>query len=374
MVFSIDQRRRGAIVVVAAWLAVALAPAAADAHGSSLSYLALTVRGDRVEGVLDVPAAELSRALHLDADGDGALAPGDVLKAREALGRWLVGTVRLVADGAVCAGEGGVPELQADALMVLRGTWRCPGPVTELSVATRFADTFGTGHATFARATRGEDARQGLFDDATTRLQFSFASPEPWHAAAARYLVLGVEHIFTGADHVLFLLSLVLLGARLRRVIGVATAFTAAHSVTLTAAALGWVSPTSWVVESAIAASIAWVALENIAHARRPGPGEAEPLALRLRWVLTFAFGLVHGFGFAGVLGELGLPAEHRLPALAAFNVGVEVGQVVILATVWPLLARAQRTDWYRPAAVRFASVGVLVVALYWFTDRAFLS
>jgi hydrogenase/urease accessory protein HupE len=360
-------------VALGAALLAGLLPAAARGHGSSLSYLELNVRGERVIGALDVPSPELARGLYLDADGDGALGTADLLRGQAVLAKWLLGTVRLVADGQPCEGVGGVPEMQADGLAVVRGTWTCAGPISELVVSTRFAETFGSGHATFARVARGDQARQGLFDDATTELHFSFAAPGAWREAAARYLVLGVEHIFTGLDHVLFLLSLVLLGGTLRRVVAVATAFTLAHSLTLTAAALGWASPPSRWVESAIALSIAWVAIENLVLARPAAPGSPEPLALRLRWALTFAFGLVHGFGFAGVLGELGLPQGHQALAIAAFNAGVEVGQVVILATGWPLLAWAQRRAWYRPAAVRFASVGVLSIALYWFTERAFL-
>ncbi len=152
-------------------------------------------------------------------------------------------------------------------------------------------------------------------------------------AQAREYAVLGVEHILTGYDHLAFLLALLVLAAtRPRRegiaqVLAVVTAFTVAHSITLALAVTGVVRLPSRVVESAIAASIAWVALENVL---RP--------TVRARWPVTFAFGLVHGLGFASALAETGLPSRGTALALVSFNVGVEVGQLAVVALVFPLL------------------------------------
>lgn len=351
-------------------LAAAL-PRAATAHGPGLSYLDLHVDGDTVQAALDVPASELFPLLALDADEDGLAEPEDIEVNAARLSDWLIRTVRLSSGGEACRGTREGALLRDGVLVTVAATYRCPGEVQQLELKSRLLQQLGDGHTTFVRAVRGDIEAQQVLTLQASSAQLDLSRDNPW-SAAGRFWLLGVEHIFTGIDHVLFLLALLLIGGSLGRIIAIATAFTVAHSITLSLAALGLVSLPSQLVESAIALSIGYVALENFAMARRRAPGEKEPLALRLRWVLTFAFGLIHGFGFAGVLGELGLPREHLVVSLAAFNLGVEAGQVAIVAAAWPLLRRAEQSDWYRPAGVRFASVGVFVIACYWFAERAF--
>jgi hydrogenase/urease accessory protein HupE len=146
---------------------------------------------------------------------------------------------------------------------------------------------------------------------------------------AATYLGLGVEHILLGYDHLLFVLGLLLIAANLTQLLKAITAFTAAHSITLAAAVLGIVQVPPKPVEAAIALSIAFVALEII-HARAGKIG----LAARAPWVVAFAFGLLHGFGFAGALSEIGMPERHIPVALLFFNLGVEAGQILFVAAV----------------------------------------
>jgi hydrogenase/urease accessory protein HupE len=179
------------------------------------------------------------------------------------------------------------------------------------------------------------------------------------------YLVLGMEHIFTGYDHLSFLIGLMLIAAArgLRQgtlyVLGIVTAFTAAHSVTLIAAGLGWVRLPARVVEPAIALSIAYVAVENLVV---PQP--------RRRWLLTFAFGLVHGFGFASVLHEIGLPPSGVVPSLVSFNVGVELGQLCFVVAVAPIVL------WLVPRLGQSArlrtvgSIALLALSTLWFFER----
>jgi hypothetical protein len=195
-------------------------------------------------------------------------------------------------------------------------------------------------HQGLARVTVGDQPeRQHVFRAEAREL--SLAQPLTLVDHVRDYVLLGVEHIFTGYDHLAFLFGLLVvaglvhLGRGLRYVLGVVTAFTVAHSCTLVAAGIGWVRLPPRVVEPAIALSILWVALENLAV--------AQP---RRRWVLTFGFGLVHGFGFASVLREIGLPPRGVVPSLLAFNVGVELGQLAVVALVAPalhLLAREPR-------------------------------
>jgi hypothetical protein len=181
-----------------------------------------------------------------------------------------------------------------------------------------------------------------------------------------RYLVAGIEHIAIGFDHIAFLLATIVWGRRFVPLVKVITAFTVAHSITLSMAVLGVVAPPSAWVEAAIAASIVYVAAENF-FVRDVGR----------RWRVTFVFGLVHGFGFASVLREYGLPQEALVPALAAFNVGVEIGQLAIVAVALLVLHGVDRLE--RRAGVveipdpRVAwGISIIVGALgvWWLVER----
>ena len=181
------------------------------------------------------------------------------------------------------------------------------------------------------------------------------------------YLKLGVEHIILAVDHLLFVLALILIAPNLRELIKAITAFTAAHSITLAAATLGFVHVPPKPVEATIALSIAFVALE-IVRAREGSPG----IAARAPWVVAFAFGLLHGFGFAGALGEIGLPAGHIPMALLFFNGGVEIGQLLFVAVVLSLaalvrLGRRPLPQW--SALIPPYLIGSL--AMFWVIQRA---
>jgi len=161
-------------------------------------------------------------------------------------------------------------------------------------------------------------------------------------------LKLGVEHILTGADHLVFLFGLILVGGRARSLIGVVTAFTLAHSITLALAALGIFTPSPRLVEPAIALSIAYVGIENlfVEDASR-------------RWRITFPFGLIHGFGFAGALREIALPRAQVPVALVSFNLGVEVGQLAVLAVALPITMAARRAPWFGDRGVKALSIAI---------------
>jgi len=191
----------------------------------------------------------------------------------------------------------------------------------------------------------------------------------PW-AVAGAYLRLGIEHIWGGVDHLLFVLALLLLVRGWRRVVVTVTAFTVAHSITLAAATLGFVHVPQKPVEATIALSIVFVASE-IAHARQGRPGLTE----RAPWVIAFTFGLLHGFGFASALSEVGLPQNAIPIALLFFNVGVEAGQLLFIAAVFTAttLARqvACRIRIPQPTwAWRLAPYGIGGVAAFWMVQR----
>jgi hydrogenase/urease accessory protein HupE len=210
--------------------------------------------------------------------------------------------------------------------------------------------------------------------DGTTRtLRVVPASPsfvvarEPGRLEVARtYLVLGVEHILRGADHLLFVLALVLLVKRLRTLVGTITAFTAAHSLTLAAATLGWVHVPAPPVEAAIALSILCLALEI----PRANAGRSS-LTLRKPWLVAFAFGLLHGLGFAGALSEVGVPANAIPVALLLFNVGVEIGQLSFIAVALVAIIGLRRIPW--AGKTWLAPLPAYVcgsLAAYWLIER----
>lgn len=347
-----------------ALMLVALAPVPVQAHGSNLSFLDLALDDDGIRATLQIPVEEARSLLQLTARQDEKPA-----EAHARLAAWFVHSVRLTTDEGMCTGTAGEVSISADPVSSLTATYTCPGSLAAFDVYSRLLDALGRDHVTFVRVESGELTHQAMLTAGDSHTRFEIGSTS-WVDAAGTFLVLGMEHIFLGFDHVLFLLTLLLIGGTLKRIVLVATSFTVAHSITLSLAALEIVNLPGAFVESVIALSIGWVALENFRFARRSVDG-IEPLALRLRWVLTFAFGLIHGFGFAGVLGELGLPRQHLAVALGAFNIGVELGQVVILVAAYPLLQKLDGLSWYRPRGVQVASLGVLALAVYWFLERA---
>ena len=211
----------------------------------------------------------------------------------------------------------------------------------------------------------GANVPQALLDARNTTVTLSTPAPLLL-STMQRYLVAGIEHIFLGYDHIAFLVGVVLWARRLVPVIKIVTAFTIAHSITLSLAALNIIVLPGVVVEPAIAASIVFVAMENFFSRD-----------IDSRWRVTFAFGLIHGFGFAGALREFGLPANAVVPALAAFNIGVEVGQVAIVSIVVPaliVLDRLMATDRAKPvrAASLVYALSLLISLLgsYWLLTR----
>lgn len=190
-------------------------------------------------------------------------------------------------------------------------------------------------------------------------------APDAWEVARS-YFVLGVIHILQGYDHLLFVVALVLLIGRLGMVVKAATAFTIAHSITLVGSTLGLVGLAQAPVEALIALSIVFLAVEIV----KQDPAHPN-LAERAPWIVAFLFGLIHGFGFAGALREIGLPESDVPTALLTFNLGVEIGQLVIVAAVMTLIALTRRLapQALRPASV-IATYAIGITASFWFIDR----
>jgi len=194
-------------------------------------------------------------------------------------------------------------------------------------------------------------------------------SPGPLEVVET-YTVLGIEHILTGFDHLLYVLGMLLLVGGWRRILATMSAFTATHSLTLTAATLGWVHVPQAPVEACIALSIVFVAREIVqVHRGRPG------ITTRWPWAVAFTFGLMHGLGFAGALAEVGLPQSSIPVALLFFNVGVEIGQLMFVGAVLTVIAvgwrAAQRLRWSQAAWLgRIAPYAIGALASFWLVER----
>lgn len=369
-------RRPGALLLAAALL---WAPAA-FAHKASDSYLNLAVDGQRIEGRWDIALRDLELAVGLDADGDGALTWDEVRARHAAIEAYALSRLKLSSGGAACPLE--VTQQLVDShtdgaytVMMLRGA--CPAPVDTLAVGyTLLAELDPQHRGLLALRHAGSGAASSaILGPDNPRQALRLAAPDRW-TQFAEYVKQGVWHIWIGFDHILFLLSLLLPAVLLYRdrqwvgreglrsaamdVVRVVTAFTLAHSLTLTLAALGVLALPSRLVESAIAASVIVAALNNM-----------RPLYQRGRVLFAFGFGLLHGFGFASVLADLGLPQGALLLSLVGFNLGVELGQLAIVAVFLPLAWWLRKGLFYRRVIMLGGSAAIALVAAVWLLERA---
>jgi hypothetical protein len=348
----------------------------AHAHKPSDSYLTLRVDGARVEGQWDIALRDLDFALALDQDGNGELTWDEVRSEHAAMAAYALGRLSLAAGAQACtitAGEQLIDNHTDGAYTVLRFAALCPAKVDRLRIGYRLFAELDPQHKGLLKLISGNATSTAIFSPEQAEQTLSVLSPSTW-TQFADYVKHGVWHIWIGFDHILFLLSLLLpavllqgtparsqtFRAALVDVLKVVTAFTLAHSITLTLASLHVIAlPSRW-VESAIAASVVVAALNNI-----------FPLFRGRRPHAAFAFGLLHGFGFASVLADLGLPQGALALSLAGFNVGVELGQLAIVAAFLPV-AFAMRRTWFYRQIMTSGSAVIALVAAVWLVERAF--
>ena len=352
----------------------------AQAHKPSDSYLAVRSDGNRISGQWDVALRDLEHAIGLDADGDGAITWGELRARHAAIDRYALDRLRLTQDGRECrkrATDHLVDSHSDGAYAVLRFEAQCPsatGSGVELEYRLLFdLDPTHRGLLRWESAGRTVTAVLGP-ESPKFRLASTAASPLGQFLSYGKE---GVWHIWIGVDHVLFLVSLLLPAVFAFRARGwvpvdrfapafwdaakVVTAFTVAHSITLSLAALSIISLPTRLTETAIALSVLLAALNNI-----------RPVVHDRRWMVAFGFGLIHGFGFASVLADLGLPRDSLLLALVGFNLGVEAGQLLIVATLVPLAYSMRRSWLYRRAIFVPGSIVIALFALGWMIERAF--
>jgi HupE/UreJ protein len=344
------------LAIVLAWLA----PASVAAHPAHVAHARITIEERAVEIALSANLLELDLVLTLDRDLDGRVDARELEARRNHVVDYLRGKVGVSASGRALPLELLALEIgrSGDGRAVVETTlaFRSEHALADIAIRCEPLTELGADHTTLARIDTRAGSREFVFRPGVTYRQ----APGPF-AQALQFLKLGMLHIFIGYDHIAFLLGLLLLGGSTLTIVKIVTAFTAAHSVTLSLAALDLVTLSPVVVEAGIALSIVYVAAENLFRGGSQG-----------RWLVSFIFGLVHGFGFAAVLKELALPPSALVASLVAFNVGVEIAQVAIVALVVPLLYGLTRTRLYAPLT-RTASVIILSLGLFWLYQRVVL-
>ena len=403
-----------ACLVVTAVLLV-LAGTQATAHTRSVSHSSWRLEDGGARVKVRIPRLELTRVA-LDA-------PPEDRTLSLLAGQYLADRLVLRTGAAGCQQSGPVELRRADeGWAAFAWRYACPD-ADPTAIETAILLDVAPSHLHFARiALPGGRITERVLTDANPSWSLPGAAGDgeasegdAAGSALGSYVVLGIEHILTGWDHLAFVFALLILAGSLGEMARVVTGFTVAHSVTLALAVLGFVHPEAAAVEAVIGFSVALVAAEN-AWALG-GRGRAIPAATvavlvvcgalallgvgnvpaavllglalfcgchfamlertdrpaRIRGALAFAFGLVHGFGFAGVLGEMALPTDRLAPALFGFNVGVELGQLAVVALAWPALRALER--WRAPfhrTLVDAASAAICAIGLFWFVTRAF--
>jgi len=351
-------------VGLVAFVFIALHAGPARAHTVGVSRGEYHVAGSTVGVDLVFARADLTAAVPgLDADRDGSLSAVEVAGSGRLLEGAIVHALEVRAPSGSCSGRFTNAALTEEDGLAIRAIYQCGGDARPLSLRLGFLGALSLGHRHIAAATAAHtDPVRAVVYEARPGLEVGAPQgPTPGGARSVAWPLfrLGIQHILTGYDHLLFLLGLILVGGRLRSLLVVVTAFTLAHSVTLGMAALGLWAPSPRVVEPAIALSIIYVGIENwfVRDAGR-------------RWLITFPFGLIHGFGFAGALKEISLPSADVPLALASFNVGVEVGQLAVLAFVLPLVLWLGRSRWFADRGVKAMSTAIAFAGLCWFVSR----
>ncbi len=348
------------LIVLLHWVAPAYA------HPIPFSYLDLRLdkNQSQLEGTLVAHVTHLAHELNLT-PAEALLDPATVEAKREAILSILQSRLLVLADDQAPGLEllrfEPLPDRQAVALHLRFATKAFPA-LLKIQCALF---SYEPEHQTFLNIYEdGLLVHQEIFDANHTSLEYFTGSRQVILAVVKKFLLSGIYHIFAGPDHILFIVGLLLLGGTMMRLLTIVTAFTIAHSITLSLAALDLVNPPERLIEAAIALSIVYVGIDNL----MVGKTDRD-----VRTWIAFFFGLVHGFGFAGVLREFGLPRQALGWSLFSFNFGVEVGQICIVVIAATLLAALRnRNPKLGQQVVTAGSVVVILAGSYWFIQRVF--
>ena len=348
----------------------------AQAHKPSDSYLKLSVAEQTIAGQWDIALRDLDYAIGLDRNGDGRLTWDEIRSHHQDIAGYALQRLTLATGAGACAvtaGEQLIAQHTDGAYSVLRFQAHCPDPVDMLEIGYRLFADLDAQHKGLVQIQHGDNTSTAIFSPEQAQQSIALRNPGKLSQFGA-YVLHGIWHIWIGFDHILFLLSLLLpavlvaatghpsenLKASFFDVLKVVTAFTLAHSITLTLASLSPLSLPSRTIESLIAASVVLAALNNIV-----------PLFRGRRPSVAFVFGLIHGFGFASVLADLGLPRDALAISLFGFNLGVEIGQLAIVAVFLPL-AFLLRRSWFYGQLLTKGSALIMLLASVWLVERAF--
>jgi hydrogenase/urease accessory protein HupE len=336
--------------------------ASAGAHPAPFTFLDLRLQADAIEGTLVAHIFDVGHDLKIEPP-ERLLDPAVVSQQARAVIQLLSGRLTVTADGRPLVPQwssvSALPDRQSLKLSVRFPLAGRPG---RLTVAAAFFP-YDQYHQTFLNIYEGEALTQAILDGGRTGFEYFTGTPQGAFAVARKLLPAGIRHIVVGPDHLLFLVGLLLLGGTPRQVVTIVTAFTVAHSLTVSLAAFNVVSPPTRIIEPAIALSIVYVGADNLLI--RDGRD--------VRAWIAFAFGFIHGFGYAGVLREMNLPARALGWSLVALNVGVEIGQLLVVAVVATALAALRRRSETAGRQLAFAgSVVVMAAGAFWFVQRVF--
>ena len=354
------------IGLIALLLGTMLSARSAHAHGLNTSYTTITVLPERLSVVFAFTLVDMDAHFHINANGDAVISQEELHAAVPAMYEYFEAHATLTMDGSKVHLQREQATLTEDAANqeFVNLAFSAPLHTKPSAVFVAFDlspfELFGQTYTNLVKVVAGDRIQQAIVSLDNRRQQFLLAEEPPLRAQLGQFTLLGIKHIFLGYDHIMFLLALIIIGGRLWSLVKIVTAFTIAHSVSLILATLQVVTLPPRLIESGIALSIVYVAAENFFV---EGVGH--------RWVLTFYFGLVHGFGFASVLRELGLPTKGLVLSLLAFNVGVELGQIAIVAVLFPITLWIAKQRFRRHVIVALSSV-ILCFGIGWFIERAF--
>jgi len=338
---------------------------AARAHAPGLSSAEFRPTQDGLELVLTFAISDMDNLFMLDTDGDGKVSQLEFQYARSQMVALPAQAAEVIVDGNALTNS--EPSLRMDPQDNIEFIVRYPQQLgSNFIYRCAIFSQLPRGHRQFAslRDSSGKVITERLLtpeNNALTYPQTASTGPSP-KTTFVGFLTLGIEHILTGYDHLLFLFALLLVTRQFMSAVKIVTCFTIAHSITLALATFNVVDIPSRIIEPLIAATIVYVGIENIILKREP----------KRRWLLTFAFGLIHGFGFASVLREMGISSGSSgiMVPLFSFNLGVEIGQIAVAAILLPFIWRFSKKPEFAIRWVPACSVLVALAGGYWFIDR----
>lgn len=366
------------LATVLMWLLPVALCAPASAHTLSVAHVDVSRQVDAgVVVEVDLALRDLALTMPLDLNRDDAITWGELSSQQPALERLLLQGVQLSASTSPCTLRPqvlGTRTYDGVAYASMAFHSDCSASVG-LTLRYNLIFDQDPAHRAIVAWRVGDSVQTDILQGGTRSARFAVTGSTGSRGAFMQFLREGVGHILGGIDHLAFLLALLLPAVLVRRdgrwqptprvanslrsVAGVVTAFTLAHSITLSLAALGIVRPNGQLVEVVIAASVLLAALNNI-----------WPIVTGRVWLVALGFGLIHGMGFARALQDLGLPKGQELLALLGFNLGVELGQLGVVALLFPILAVVRRQPWYPRLAMPLLSALIAVAALFWIWQR----